>query len=112
MLGWYNRRLMRPTYDGLPKTGAVFSLGEGFTCGQWDALNELARRDGLRLEYDGASGMLDYQLVPILPPLNVAAIAHEWWRWPCPECGAPVENAGGDNWACTKCPHTEWYLRD
>ncbi len=106
MLGWYDRRQMRLLYDSLPKDSAMSNLGDGFSRRQWDALNELARRDGFRLECVAYSGVPDYQLLPILPPLDTAALADPS-SWRGPECGAPMEQVNRDDWKCTVCPYTQ-----
>ena len=58
MLGWYDRRLIRPLWVNLPKDGTVFSLSDGFIHhpGAGKALDELARRDGFRIEVWAIAG--------------------------------------------------------
>ena len=75
MLGWYDRRLIRPLWVNLPKDGTVFSLSDGFIHhpGAGKALDELARRDGFRIECVGYSGVYDFRVVgPSIPFVHVS----------------------------------------
>jgi len=87
------------------------NLGDGFSRRQWDALNELARRDGFRLECVAYSGVPDHQLLPILPPLDARPPGRpEQLALPRVRSADGASEQG--RLEVHACPYTQWILGD